>query len=119
MIGIPLSPNRPTRICRTKRIRDDELPLALRVRTWGSESDCTCSEPWPSLAHFCCSLSLPPVRPAGTTSRPQFCNSCHIMEPYYRSWQVSSHSNVSCTKCHFPPGAGEKVRGKLLGLVQL
>jgi len=53
------------------------------------------------------------------TSRPEFCNSCHIMEPYYASWQHSTHADVSCVKCHFPPGAGEKLRGKLLGLVQL
>jgi hypothetical protein len=33
------------------------------------------------------------------TSRPEFCNSCHIMEPYYESWQESSHSHVSCIKC--------------------
>lgn len=53
------------------------------------------------------------------TSRSQFCISCHIMEPYYVSWQESSHREVACIKCHFPPGAGEKVRGKMLGLVQL
>jgi predicted CXXCH cytochrome family protein len=53
------------------------------------------------------------------TSRSEFCNSCHIMEPYYVSWQESSHHDVACIKCHFPPGAAEKVRGKLLGLVQL
>jgi nitrate/TMAO reductase-like tetraheme cytochrome c subunit len=53
------------------------------------------------------------------TSRSQFCNSCHIMEPYYVSWQHSSHKDVSCIKCHFPPGVGEKIRGKVLGLVQL
>jgi len=53
------------------------------------------------------------------TSRPDFCRSCHIMEPYYVSWQESTHHDVSCIKCHFPPGVGEKVRGKLLGLVQL
>jgi nitrate/TMAO reductase-like tetraheme cytochrome c subunit len=53
------------------------------------------------------------------TSRPEFCRSCHNMEPYYASWQESSHREVSCIKCHFPPGAGEKVRGKMLGLVQL
>ncbi|MHC4404218.1 MAG: hypothetical protein ACYTG0_31575, partial [Planctomycetota bacterium] len=35
------------------------------------------------------------------------------------SWQESSHKDVSCVKCHFPPGLGEKVRGKMLGLVQL
>ncbi|MCU0961351.1 MAG: NapC/NirT family cytochrome c [Pirellulaceae bacterium] len=53
------------------------------------------------------------------TSRSQFCNSCHIMEPYYQSWLESTHRDVSCIKCHFPPGVGEKVRGKVLGLVQL
>jgi nitrate/TMAO reductase-like tetraheme cytochrome c subunit len=53
------------------------------------------------------------------TSRPAFCNSCHIMEPYYRSWQESNHKEVSCIECHFAPGFGGKIRGKLLGLVQL
>ena len=53
------------------------------------------------------------------TSRPQFCNSCHIMEPYYKSWQASSHKDVTCIECHFPPGLGGKLRGKMLGLVQL
>jgi nitrate/TMAO reductase-like tetraheme cytochrome c subunit len=53
------------------------------------------------------------------TSRPEFCRSCHIMEPYYQSWMASTHKDVSCIECHFPPGFGGKVRGKLLGLVQL
>ncbi len=53
------------------------------------------------------------------TSRSEFCRSCHIMEPYYKSWQESSHRDVACIKCHFPPGVGEEVRGKMLGLVQL
>jgi len=53
------------------------------------------------------------------TSRPSFCNSCHIMEPYYNSWQQSVHHDVSCIKCHFPPGAAEEIHGKMLGLVQL
>ncbi len=53
------------------------------------------------------------------TSRPEFCRSCHNMVPYYESWKHSSHNQVACTKCHFPPGVGEKIRGKLLGLVQV
>ncbi|MFO7901514.1 MAG: cytochrome c3 family protein [Planctomycetota bacterium] len=53
------------------------------------------------------------------TSRSEFCRSCHIMEPYYASWRASNHSDVSCVKCHFAPGVAEKVRGKMLGLVQL
>jgi predicted CXXCH cytochrome family protein len=53
------------------------------------------------------------------TSRSEFCRSCHIMEPYYQSWKDSTHSDVSCIKCHFAPGFGEEVWGKMLGLVQL
>ena len=53
------------------------------------------------------------------TLRPVFCNSCHNMEPYYKSWQESTHKDVTCIECHFPPGVGGKVRGKVLGLVQL
>jgi predicted CXXCH cytochrome family protein len=53
------------------------------------------------------------------TSRSQFCSSCHIMDPYYESWQRSPHADVACIKCHFAPGIGEKVRGKMQGLVQL
>lgn len=53
------------------------------------------------------------------TSRSKFCMSCHIMQPYYDSWAESPHKDVTCIKCHFPPGAGEKIRGKLQGLVQL
>ncbi len=53
------------------------------------------------------------------TSRSEFCSSCHIMQPYYKSWQESSHKNVACIQCHFPPGVAEELRGKMLGLVQL
>jgi nitrate/TMAO reductase-like tetraheme cytochrome c subunit len=53
------------------------------------------------------------------TSRPVFCSSCHIMEPYYKSWQESKHKDVTCIECHFPPSIGGEVRGKVLGLVQL
>jgi predicted CXXCH cytochrome family protein len=53
------------------------------------------------------------------TSRSEFCNSCHIMDPYYHSWETGTHSEVACIKCHFAPGAMEKIQGKLQGLVQL
>jgi hypothetical protein len=31
---------------------------------------------------------------------PQSCRACHYMDPYVDQWQASSHSNVTCIKCH-------------------
>ena len=36
---------------------------------------------------------------------PTFCNSCHIMEPYYKAWKASKHNQVACIDCHYPPAA--------------
>ena len=47
------------------------------------------------------------------TSKPNFCSSCHYMEPYVEAWETSNHSDVTCTDCHFPPGFKSKIRGKL------
>jgi nitrate/TMAO reductase-like tetraheme cytochrome c subunit len=44
--------------------------------------------------------------------QPDFCRSCHIMEPYYQAWHQSSHRNVSCADCHFEPGLGNTFKGK-------
>ena len=54
------------------------------------------------------------------TSRPAFCPTCHYMEPYYESWKAAeAHADVSCAKCHFPPGIAGTVKGKIEGLVQV
>ena len=53
------------------------------------------------------------------TSRPEFCPTCHYMEPFYFSWKASKHKDISCVKCHFEPGLAGTVRGKLEGLVQV
>ncbi len=53
------------------------------------------------------------------TSRSEFCNSCHYMEPFYRAWQLSSHSDVACIVCHYPPGILSSFEGKIKGLEQL
>ncbi len=34
---------------------------------------------------------------------PNFCNSCHIMKPYYDAWNGSKHNKIACVKCHYPP----------------
>ncbi len=31
---------------------------------------------------------------------PKSCKVCHYMDPYVAQWQASSHSNVTCIKCH-------------------
>jgi nitrate/TMAO reductase-like tetraheme cytochrome c subunit len=53
------------------------------------------------------------------TAQPQFCNSCHIMEPYYQSWVDSAHADVSCIECHYEPGTVETLEGKFKALSQL
>lgn len=41
------------------------------------------------------------------TTKPEFCKSCHIMEPYYKAWKTSNHSKVAgCVDCHYPKGTG-------------
>jgi nitrate/TMAO reductase-like tetraheme cytochrome c subunit len=52
------------------------------------------------------------------TGQPGFCNSCHIMNTYYDSWQSSTHSEVNCLDCHLQPGFAGYVRGKINGLAQ-
>ena len=44
--------------------------------------------------------------------QPEFCQSCHIMEPYYMAWHQSTHKNVPCVDCHFLPGLGNTMYGK-------
>jgi nitrate/TMAO reductase-like tetraheme cytochrome c subunit len=53
------------------------------------------------------------------TSQNWFCNSCHIMNSYYKSWQAGSHNMVDCVQCHIPPGATNYVWAKLNGLGQV
>ena len=53
------------------------------------------------------------------TSQPQFCVSCHYMQPYFASWETSSHKGVMCTKCHFPPGIQHTIEGKFTALSML
>lgn len=50
------------------------------------------------------------------SSRPQFCGSCHNMQPYYQSWKTSSHRAVACVECHIPPGVTAEFRKKFEAL---
>ncbi|MHC4940053.1 MAG: multiheme c-type cytochrome [Planctomycetota bacterium] len=55
----------------------------------------------------------------GLTTQPEFCQTCHIMEPYYESWKHSSHSHVTCVDCHFEPGLLETIEGKFQAVAML
>ena len=53
------------------------------------------------------------------TSQPGFCVTCHYMKPYFASWKESSHRNVHCTECHFPPGVKGTVSGKFTAIAMV
>ncbi len=53
------------------------------------------------------------------TSRSSFCSVCHYMKPFYESWEVSSHGQIECQVCHYPPGLRSKFRAKIEGLLQV
>ncbi len=56
------------------------------------------------------------------TSQPQFCGSCHIMEPYYQSWEQDVHAtkaSARCVDCHYAPGEQHTLMAKFRGLSQL
>lgn len=56
---------------------------------------------------------------AEITSSSKFCNACHYMKPFYKSWQESSHKHVACSTCHYPPGLRSKIKAKFEGLVMV
>jgi nitrate/TMAO reductase-like tetraheme cytochrome c subunit len=53
------------------------------------------------------------------TSGTPFCNSCHEMNPYYASWQTSTHKTAQCRDCHIPPGFVSYVKTKLGSLREI
>lgn len=55
------------------------------------------------------------------TSKPSFCSSCHIIEPYAASWKTSDHAakGVSCVDCHFEPGVVGYTKGKIYSFMKL
>lgn len=56
------------------------------------------------------------------TSRPDFCGTCHIMDPYYESWSNDKHGaklDVWCVECHYAPGEQHTIGAKFKGLSQL
>jgi len=53
------------------------------------------------------------------SSQPFFCKTCHYMRPYYDAWRSSSHKDVPCIDCHFPPDVSGTLEKKLAASVQV
>lgn len=53
------------------------------------------------------------------TLTPGFCQSCHVMDPYYATWKASAHSKVACVDCHYAPGEKLKLSAKAKALNQV
>jgi nitrate/TMAO reductase-like tetraheme cytochrome c subunit len=53
------------------------------------------------------------------TSKSGFCVTCHYMRPYYDSWAESTHNDIECIQCHFPPGIRGAVKGKFTAVAML
>ncbi len=68
-----------------------------------------------------CLIAMPlfGVASVEVTSQSWFCNSCHIMNPYYDSWKHGSHKDVDCVKCHISPGVENFLAAKFNGLGQV
>lgn len=52
------------------------------------------------------------------TATPTFCGSCHIMNDFHDNWETSTHSEVTCLKCHTKPGVGNYMWAKIQGFSQ-
>jgi nitrate/TMAO reductase-like tetraheme cytochrome c subunit len=90
------------------------LKLALRVLWPGGKWR------WPLRAGVAfLGFSLFTLISVEITSQSAFCNSCHIMNSYYASWQHGDHQHVDCIKCHIPPGVGNYAKAKINGLGQV
>jgi nitrate/TMAO reductase-like tetraheme cytochrome c subunit len=50
------------------------------------------------------------------SSTPAFCGTCHVMAPYFESWETSSHASIACVDCHIPPGITAELRKKFEAL---
>lgn len=86
-------------------MRRTKRPLLLRLAIW-------------ALVAFVVSIPVGLVFLEYTT-RPDFCASCHIMEPYVESWRQSAHGKVSCVDCHYEPGILETAEGKFKAVNQV
>lgn len=64
-------------------------------------------------------LVLAAVVATEATSKPEFCDSCHEMTPFYAAWASGSHAGVDCVDCHVDPGIAAQVSHKAVALQEV
>ena len=94
------------------RPRGVARPAAGVVYRRRGRSGSSSRSPWSSAARVLTGLWH-------VSASPQFCNSCHIMEPYVEAWKVSKHSEVACVQCHYPPGLRDTLWVKYQAISQV
>ena len=48
-------------------------------------------------------MAFGPPKLFAKTSTPEFCGSCHILQPEYEAWfHAGAHKRVACVDCHLP-----------------
>ncbi|MBM4288971.1 MAG: cytochrome c nitrite reductase small subunit [Deltaproteobacteria bacterium] len=48
-------------------------------------------------------LAFGPPQLFAKTSTPEFCGSCHVLEPQYEAWfHAGAHRRIACVDCHLP-----------------
>ena len=48
-------------------------------------------------------IAFGPPRLYAKSETPQYCGSCHVLEPQYEAWFHSgAHSRITCVDCHLP-----------------
>jgi cytochrome c nitrite reductase small subunit len=48
-------------------------------------------------------LALGPPQLLAKSETPEFCASCHVMEPQYEAWlHEGAHRRIRCVDCHLP-----------------
>ena len=50
------------------------------------------------------------VIPVWATDTPSYCMSCKATKPAGLAWEQSTHTKVSCVRCHVPPGWSNAVK---------
>jgi nitrate/TMAO reductase-like tetraheme cytochrome c subunit len=91
-----------------------EAPPPRRRQTARSHSRITAS-----VAIVVLLLAVAFVGVALYTDQPQFCATCHEMQPFHSAWTTGSHKDVGCVVCHVDPGYPARFAHKFAALSEV